>query len=89
MATTDEELQAKQLNVEDLRQQVADVNAGRLKAERELSNDITATELDAEAAKLEAQLAELKRQSTVAVEEKAPRATKASTASTATVTTDK
>lgn len=61
MATTDEELQTKQEYVANLRQEVADVNADREKTERELTNDITASQLDTEAAGLEKQLVEAKR----------------------------
>lgn len=60
MATTDEDLQKKQQNVEDLRQKVADTNADRETIERGLANDITAEALDAEAARLEGELTEAK-----------------------------
>lgn len=58
MATSDEDLQKKTQNVADLRQKVAEANAARENTERNLTNDVTAAALDAEAAKLEAELVE-------------------------------
>lgn len=56
MPTSDEDLQKKQEHVEKLRQQLADEENKRVERETELSNDIAAGQLDAEAARLEAQL---------------------------------
>lgn len=60
MATSDEELAKKAEEVERLRQQVAEAEALRESRERGLTNDIQAAELDAEAARLRAELAALK-----------------------------
>lgn len=56
MPTSDEELQAKADRVEKLRSQVAAEEAKRATREREIANDITAAQLDAEAAALETRL---------------------------------
>lgn len=64
MTTSDEDLQKKRENVEKLRQQVADATLKREAAERSAVNDVMAAELDAEAARLEAQLVEAKQGST-------------------------
>lgn len=61
---SDQELQAKRESVEKLRAQVADAETKRVTAERELSNDITIAQLDAEEARLQAQLAEARRTAT-------------------------
>lgn len=56
MPTSNEDLQAKKDRVEKLREQVASEEAKRLEREQALANDVTAAQLDAEAARLEAQL---------------------------------
>ena len=56
MAITDEELVKKQAHVQKLREQVANEEAKRTERQADLVNDITARQLDAEAARLEAQL---------------------------------
>lgn len=66
MPTSEEELKKKRDNVEKLRQQVADEEAKRVTRERELSNDVTAAQLDAEAVRLEARLAAAKDSNKVA-----------------------
>jgi len=63
VATSDEELAKKAERVQKLREQVAAEEAKRLEREAGLSNDITAQRLDAEAARLEAQLAMAKQAS--------------------------
>lgn len=55
---TDEELRDQREQVEKLRQQLADNQADREQSERELSNDITMTQLLAEEARLRVRLAE-------------------------------
>ena len=65
MATTDEELDQKRQHVQKLRDQVAQEEAKRIEREADLVNDIAAAQLDAEATRLEAQLAEAKRQNKV------------------------
>lgn len=60
MPTTDEELQQKQDNLVKLRQQVADADSKRVEAEKGLSNDILAAQVDAETTRLEVQLAAAK-----------------------------
>ncbi len=57
MPTSDDDLLKKQANVEKLRQQLVTAEASRVNRELELSNDVTAAQLDAEAARLEADLA--------------------------------
>ncbi len=57
---SDEELAQKQAAVEKLRQQVADAEATRVANERSTANAITYAQLDAEQARLEAQLAAAK-----------------------------
>jgi colicin import membrane protein len=65
VATTDEELDQKRQHVQKLRDQVAQEEAKRISREADLVNDIAAAQLDAEATRLEAQLAEAKRQNKV------------------------
>lgn len=60
MPTSDEDLQKKQAHVQKLRQQLAAAEASRTAREAELANDVTAAQLDAEAARLEADLASAK-----------------------------
>jgi hypothetical protein len=60
MPTSDEDLQAKRDEVSKLREQVANEEAKRLERERNLSNEVEAANLDAEAANLRAQLAAAK-----------------------------
>lgn len=57
---SDQEVQEKQVRVAKLREQVAAANAQRLTNEAELTNDITLVQLDAEEARLQAELAEAK-----------------------------
>lgn len=57
VATSQEELAKKGEHVQKLREQVAAEEAKRLERESGLANEITAQQLDAEAARLEAQLA--------------------------------
>lgn len=59
MATTDEELAAKQQAVADLRAKVAEARAAQVDREQEAANDVTARALDQEAVELESQLAEI------------------------------
>jgi hypothetical protein len=54
--TSDEELKELQENVEDLRAQVVDANAEREAYEKSLANDVTAAQLKAEQARLQAEL---------------------------------
>lgn len=61
MPITDEELDKKKAKVTELRQQVADAETARLEEAQSKSNDSTAAALDAEQARLEAQLAVAKR----------------------------
>jgi hypothetical protein len=56
MAYTDEDVEAAQAEVADLRQQVADANAEREAAESEQANEVTMAQLNAEKAMLERQL---------------------------------
>lgn len=56
MPTSDQDLRSKQEHVEKLRSQVAEANAHREERERSLANDVTAAQLDTEAARLEAEL---------------------------------
>lgn len=65
MPTSDEDLQAQADKVEKLREQVANAEAKRTERERELSNDITMTQLQAEEAALEARLTVAKEQGKV------------------------
>jgi len=64
--TSDEDLQAQAEKVEKLRQQVVDADANRENRERELSNDIAMTQLQAEEAALQARLAVAKESGKVA-----------------------
>ncbi len=57
MPTSSEDLQAKAEEVEDLRQQVADAEADRVRREAELANEVTFKQLEAEEAALRARLA--------------------------------
>lgn len=57
MPTSDEELQKKAEDVDKLRQQVANAEATREQREKELANDITLKQLEAEEASLKARLA--------------------------------
>lgn len=66
MATTEKELDEKRQRNERLREQLAAEEAKRLTREAEVSNDVTAKNLDAEAARLEAQLAAAKETNKVA-----------------------
>lgn len=61
MPTSDKELDKKRQRVEKLREQLASEEAGRVEHAREISNDVVGAQLDAEAARLEGQLAEAKR----------------------------
>jgi hypothetical protein len=65
MAISDKELLQKQQHVEKLREQLATAESTRMARENERGNEIVAVQLDAEAARLEAQLAEAKRLATV------------------------
>ena len=65
MPTSDEDLQKQAERVQKLREQVADAEAKRTERERELANDVTMTQLQAEAAALEARLAVAKEQGKV------------------------
>jgi hypothetical protein len=56
MPTSDDDLRKKQEHVQKLRQQLAAAEASRVSREVELANDVTAAQLDAEAARLEADL---------------------------------
>lgn len=56
MATTEKDLDQKRERLARLRQQVAEANAQRVTREEDLSRDVQAAQLDAEAAQLEAQL---------------------------------
>ena len=66
MPTTDEELAKKAEHVQRLREQVAAAQAQRVSREAEVSNDITAAQLDAEEVRLQAQLDAAKHESKVA-----------------------
>lgn len=57
MPTSDEDLQKEAERVQKLREQVSNAEAKRTERERELANDVTMTQLQAEAAALEARLA--------------------------------
>lgn len=61
MALTNDELQEKRDYVQDLRDQLEASRTERLTAEVDLSNDVAGAELDAEAARLSAELAEAQR----------------------------
>ena len=61
MPITDEKLEQKKAKVAELRQQVADAKITRTEEARSRSNDSIATALDAEQARLEAELAVAKR----------------------------
>lgn len=67
MPTTDDELAKKRDKLEKLREQVAEAEDTRLQRERELSNDISAAELDAEEARLTHRLSIAKEMSKVSV----------------------
>lgn len=67
MPTSDEEVQKKADRVAKLREQVANAEATRVDRERELSNDITMKNLEAEEAALEARLQVAKDASKVSV----------------------
>lgn len=58
MPTTDEELAELQRSVEEKRQRLIDARTERENNERSLANDITAAQLQAEADKLDALIAE-------------------------------
>ena len=62
MATTEEDLQARRERNEELRAQIAAEQAARYDAQASLANDVTAAQLDAETARLEAALAAEQRQ---------------------------
>lgn len=66
MPTTEEDLQQKRERNEKLREQIAAEEAKRRDRELDLSNQIVGQELDAEGARLEAELASLKESSKVA-----------------------
>lgn len=66
MATTEKDLDAKRQRVERLREQVRAEENKRLEREAALTNDVTAAQLDNEAARLEAQLAAAKEANKVA-----------------------
>jgi hypothetical protein len=55
-SVTDEDLAKKQASVAKLRQQVEDADRLRITRERDQANDITYAQLDAEEARLQAQL---------------------------------
>lgn len=61
MPTSEEELQAKQETNDDLRDQIAAEKVKQTELQQELSDQLTAAQLDAETAKLEAELADIKR----------------------------
>lgn len=65
MPTSDEDLQKKSDRVQKLREQVAAEESKRTTRERELANDVTMAQLEAEEAKLEARLAATKEQGKV------------------------
>lgn len=56
MAVTDEDIQKKQDKLAKLREQIADAHATREERESEASNEIIAAQLDAEEARLTAEL---------------------------------
>jgi len=62
--TSDEELLEKQQAVEEKRTQLAEVQATAEANERALDNDIAAAALDAEAARLDAEIAEAEKRAT-------------------------
>lgn len=66
MPTSDEAVQKKADDVQSLREKVADAEANRVTRERELSNDITMRQLEAEEARLEAALSRAKQDGKVA-----------------------
>lgn len=57
MPTSDEDLQKKAERVQKLREQVSNAQATREQRERDLANDVTMRQLEAEEAALEARLA--------------------------------
>lgn len=65
MPTTDEELRKQQEKVAKLRRQLADEERKRVARERELSNDITMTQLQAEEARLQSRLVAAKERNKV------------------------
>jgi hypothetical protein len=60
MSTTDEELDKERDRIAKLREQIAEANSAREDRERGLTNDIAKAQLQAEGARLEAELAEAK-----------------------------
>lgn len=60
MPTSDEDLQKAKDEVQSLRDAVANAEAEQARKARELDNDVTAAQLEAERVRLEAQLAQLK-----------------------------
>lgn len=56
MPISDDELREKAENVANLRQQLVEAQTARVASELELANDVTAAQLDAEAAQLEVEL---------------------------------
>lgn len=67
VATSAEELAKKAEHVQKLREQVAEAEAKRVAREVEASNDVAYAQLDAEEARLEAQLAAAKESAKVGV----------------------
>lgn len=61
MAITEEELQAKRERNEKLREQIVAEQAKRYEVQADLANEVTAAELDAEGARLQAELAGVQR----------------------------
>ncbi len=66
MPTTEEELQQKRERNAKLREQLAQEEAKRVEREVNLANDLTAAQLDAEEARLKAQLTDAKEAAKVA-----------------------
>lgn len=71
MPTTDEELAELQRGIEEKRQRLVDARAERESNERSLANDITAAQLAAESAKLDALIADEERRGSMEVVEAA------------------
>lgn len=66
MSTSDEDLKKMQDKVEKLRERVAAEETKRITRERELANDVTYANLEAEGARLEAELAAAKQANSAA-----------------------